>query len=589
MIDSNHLPPSLQLFPHPELRTYQTKFLRFVEKHPKVMIHAPVGFGKTIMALISTLPLVKEKNFQLYIFVRTKAQVFRVFLNEIHKIANSKKYGYLTAVPLILKADLCIKNDRIQFFRGVCGQIKCPYLEQTRSIPEEDFPAIVEQIPITSNATNGSISIDTYKEAFSDFGCPYHVIKRCIPYANIVVTTHTYLRSKNLQEMFSQLLIQSTFPEKIAIIDEGHNFTANIESEISIEDLNRARALIPLKVFDELQDLIISFRNRVERPRHLSSTSLDAFLDHDQKLSLLEKSHLLKIKDFLTSRGDIWVSEENRLLQLNPFPHQSFSFINRDFSRVILMSGTFTPLSSYKALYGLSYASLQIPSDFQFGLNGIIYHRRFTSKYNERTALTYKSMASVIQRLHESNPFHTIVYATSHEFKDKILAYMSLPQIYIENPGISPYFVDDLKKKNHECIFGVLGGKLSEGIEILDKNNRSLLTLIIIAGLPYPRPDATNRLLKSLYAQKWGVRIAKHICNTLPVTRNVSQAIGRGIRSESDFAASLILDYRAIRFRSILPKTRVFRDIQTLYNAYDLFFAKMNRLFRLNITPSLSD
>ena len=92
MIESD-LPPALQLFPHPELRAYQTKFLRFVEKNPKVMIHAPVGFGKTVMALISSLPLVKEKNYQMFIFVRTKAQVFRVFLDQIYKIANSKKYG----------------------------------------------------------------------------------------------------------------------------------------------------------------------------------------------------------------------------------------------------------------------------------------------------------------------------------------------------------------------------------------------------------------------------------------------------------------------------------------------------------------
>ena len=578
MIDS-HLPPALQLFPHPELRAYQTKFLRFVEKNPRVMIHAPVGFGKTIMALISTLPLVKEKNYQLYIFVRTKAQVFRVFLNEIYKIANSKKYGYLTAVPLILKADLCIKRDQIQFHRGMCGKIKCPFLEQTRSIPEEDFPAIVEQIPITAH--DGSVSIDTYKEAFKEFGCPYYVIKRCIPYTNIIVTTHTYLRSKNLQDMFSQIISQSSFPNKIAIIDEGHNFTADIESEITINDINKARVLIPLKIFDELQELM-NQNNRVERPRHLSLAGLDAFLDHDQKLSFMEKAYLLKIKDFLMSRGDIWISEENKLLQLNPFPHQSFNFINQDFKRVILMSGTLNPVSSYKTLYNLSYASLQIPSDFQFSLNGIIYHRQYTSKFSERTTNTYESMASVIQRLHESNPFHTIVFATSHELKQKILAHMSLSQIYIENPGSAPYFIDELKQLNHECIFGVLGGKLSEGIEILNNDKRSLLSLIVIAGLPYPRPNATNQILESLYAQKWGVRMAKHICNTLPVTRSISQAIGRGIRSESDFAASLILDYRAVKFRNMLPKTLVFRDLQIMYNAYDLFFAKMKRIFGLN-------
>lgn len=578
MLEDGNLPPALQLFPHPELRTYQTKFLRFVEKYPRVMIHAPVGFGKTVLALISALPLVKQKNYQLYIFVRTKAQVFRVFLNEIHKIANSRRYGYLTVVPLILKADLCIRRDELPQYRGSCATIKCPFLEQTRSIPEEDFPAIVEQIPITVH--DELVSVDTFIEAFQEFGCPYYVIKRCIPYANIIVTTHTYLRSLNLQNMFNQLLIQSSFTNKMAIIDEGHNFTADIESTISIKDLNKAQAIIPLKVIDRLQELILSNQGRVERPQDLSSSALDAFLDHDHELSVIEKTHLLKVKDFLSSRGDIWVSEDDELVQINPYPHRAFNFVNNHFNRVILMSGTFTPLISYRILYGVNYATLQIPSDFQFNLNGILFHRLFTTKFTERNGNTYSAIATVVERLHSSNPFHTICFTTSHELKQKVLAHISLPHVYVENPESTPFFIDELKEKKHEAIFGVLGGKLSEGIEILDSNNRSLLTLIIIAGLPFPRPNATNQLLRSLYQQKWGIRMAKYL-NMLPVTRSISQAIGRGIRSETDFSASLILDYRAVNLRTMLPPARIFRDLQSVYNAYDLFFAKMKRLLNL--------
>jgi Rad3-related DNA helicase len=580
MIDTN-LPPSLQLFPHKELRNYQTKFLRFVEKNHKAMIHAPVGFGKTIMALIHALPLVKAQNYQLFIFVRTKTQVFRVFLEEIYKIANSRKYGYLTVLPLILKADLCIKREEIpQFYHMICQQIRCPYLEQAKSVPEEDFPAIVEQIPITAH--EGSITIDTFKEAFREFGCPYHIIKRCIPYSNIVVTTQTYLRSKNLQDMFAQLISQSIYPHQMAIIDEGHNFTADIEAEITLHELNKAQAIIPLKVIDGLQELIFSHDGRVERPKNLSAASLDAYLDHEFNLTLVEKTALLKIKDFLSSRGDIWVSEKNKLIQLNPYPDQAFSFVNNYFNRVLLMSGTFTPLPLYKALFDVNYATLSIPSDFQFSLNGILYHRNFTSKFTERSMKTYEVMAAVIERLHLSNPFHTIVFATSHEFKQKLLAHISLPHVYIENPGITPFFLDELRQKTHECIFGVIGGRLSEGIEILDsETKRSLLSLIIIAGLPFPRPDATNQLLRLLYLKRWGFRMAK-LLSMLPVSRGISQAIGRGIRSESDFAASIILDYRAIKMRPLLPPTHVYRNLQTLYNVYDLFFAKMKHLFDIS-------
>lgn len=75
--------------------------------------------------------------------------------------------------------------------------------------------------------------------------------------------------------------------------------------------------------------------------------------------------------------------------------------------------------------------------------------------------------------------------------------------------------------------------------------------------------------------------MAEHLTR-LPITRGITQSIGRGIRSaETDFAASLILDFRAVNLRSMLPPVRIFRDIQGMYNAYDIFFSKMKTRFNI--------
>jgi Rad3-related DNA helicase len=203
-----------------------------VDKNSHTLIHAPVGFGKTLMALMSCLPRVESEGYQLFIFVRTKAQIYHVFLKQILKIANSRKFGYLTAVPLILKSDLCLKKESIlYFYPGICAHIRCPFLEKAMSISEEDLKAIVEQIPVTAH--EGEVNTDSFTNALREFGCPYYVIKRCVPYANIVVTTQSYIRSKNLQKMFHRLLSSSSFAKKICIIDEAYNFSADIENEIS--------------------------------------------------------------------------------------------------------------------------------------------------------------------------------------------------------------------------------------------------------------------------------------------------------------------------------------------------------------------
>ena len=69
----------------------------------------------------------------------------------------------------------------------------------------------------------------------------------------------------------------------------------------------------------------------MDRPSKLTSAGIDAFLDHDTKISVFDKSALYNVKDFLSSQGDIWISEENRLIQLNPFPNHTFKFVDNYF------------------------------------------------------------------------------------------------------------------------------------------------------------------------------------------------------------------------------------------------------------------
>ncbi len=90
--------------------------------------------------------------------------------------------------------------------------------------------------------------------------------------------------------MLFRMLSRSSFADKICIIDEAHNFSADFEAEISLNDIHKARSVIPLKVFDTLQELIQKRKGRVDRPKNLSSNAIDAFLDHQSKLSIWEKS-----------------------------------------------------------------------------------------------------------------------------------------------------------------------------------------------------------------------------------------------------------------------------------------------------------
>jgi DNA excision repair protein ERCC-2 len=150
-----------------------------------------------------------------------------------------------------------------------------------------------------------------------------------------------------------------------------------------------------------------------------------------------------------------------------------------------------------------------------------------------------------------------VVFFTSYRLMDTVLDRELDIDPLLEQKGMKQ---DELMalisrfRRSSKPLFGVMGGRISEGINFPGNE----LQLVIVVGIPYPRPDAKQKALQAYYEHRfhngWEYSV------TFPVVVKLRQAIGRLIRSSDDTGVAVILDKRATYFQKYIPEMRLSRD-----------------------------
>ena len=111
----------------------------------------------------------------------------------------------------------------------------------------------------------------------------------------------------------------------------------------------------------------------------------------------------------------------------------------------------------------------------------------------------------------------------------------------------------DENNPDRVCLFAVLGGAFSEGIDLPGRRLENVA--VVSTGLP--QPDARIRAMQAYYD---GIgENGFDLSMTLPGMVRVIQAVGRLIRTESDRGSLLLIDsrYRTEKVRALLRGTLV--------------------------------
>lgn len=246
----------------------------------------------------------------------------------------------------------------------------------------------------------------------------------------------------------------------------------------------------------------------------------------------------------------------------------------------ILMSGTLWNMDYYIDMLGLDKSrckSLELPNPFPPENRLILVDMAVTTKFEERNETQWIRMAEHITRVIQAVKGRVAVYFPSYDVMRGVMSHvkLSIPTI-IEDKNTRITDVLDFLKDNNQCaLFGVARGKISEGVD-MSIGGHSMLSAVIIAGLPYPKRTELHEALQEYFEKKFGDKAVECV-NNIPCLNALAQSVGRLLRSPEDKGIIILMDRRAVgKFKQKLPEDwkremKVHAKMEKIINRIDVF------------------
>ncbi len=600
------------------LRDYQTSLVEFVNNrlvtHPAVALESPTGSGKTITGLAAAFEFARNNDRKILYLTRTNSQQEQV-LKELRKIS---QFQEIKAVPIQGRRNLCPLYMEMENESDFTPDSLSRFCSTRKRKVKEGNPDECRfyNDKVTSDATTRLIYSEIPDaEKFLDYGiknvvCPYEALKVAASQADIVVAPYSYFLNSIVAERF---LSRWGVPrEKLVIImDEAHNLPdlaremssyaitlRNIElaekeaqefgdSELSerfratdyCEMLRNAILDLKKEHLDQREETRIQFREFTEYAAIGAKISLDNFWAYTSIFALfgemisekkedmgkVPRSHVLA----LSSKMLTWKNSEDEgfvaiISKEDGGKVEAFCMEPRGIlepllhSKTIHMSGTLEPFQIYRNITGFTdLPAKRVTGIFPEENRQVIYYDGISTKFDEFDDGEAQRMRDLIEGVIKKVGRKTVVFFTSYNLMDRIIRLGFSFDYISESRGTSQQDLMTLLgqfRKGDRPLLAVMGGRISEGMNFPGNE----LEVVVIAGIPYPKPDAKQ---KSLYAYYENVhRSGWEYAVTFPVLIKMRQAIGRLIRSSNDIGSAIILDRRAAYFNKYIPEMNMSQD-----------------------------
>lgn len=224
---------------------------------------------------------------------------------------------------------------------------------------------------------------------------------------------------------------------------------------------------------------------------------------------------------------------------------------------VILMSGTLWHADYYIDALGMKRKRceiLELPNPFPSENRLILIDKAVTTKFEKRNEEQWHKIAKRLSKITYTIGGRVVVYFPSYEVMRNVLRIVgfNLP-LLVEEKRTKISDVLRFFKTHENCVVcGVARGKISEGVDITDEG-QSLLSGIVIVGLPYPKKTELQEALYRYFEEKFGDKALEY-SNGIPCLNALAQSAGRLIRSSEDKGIIVVMDRRAAgRFKWRLP------------------------------------
>jgi len=223
---------------------------------------------------------------------------------------------------------------------------------------------------------------------------------------------------------------------------------------------------------------------------------------------------------------------------------------------------------------------MELPNPFPPENRLIIVDKAVTTKFEKRSKIQWNRIAEHLTQITKKIEGSVAVYFPSYEVMQQVanIAKFDLPFI-MEQRGTGILDVLRFLKDYKQCvIFGVARGKISEGVD-MSTGGKSMLSSVVIVGLPYPKRTELQEALYEYFREKFGNKAIEY-ANDIPCLNALAQSAGRLLRSPEDKGIIVIMDGRAAgKFKHKLPREwryemkthwrieKILQRIENFYNA----------------------
>lgn len=596
------------LFPHEKTREVQEDFLKDVAKSLKenknMIIHAPTGLGKT--TILGPALAYALKNKKTIFFITPMHTQHKIAVETLKKIREKHKIDFI-AVDLIGKKWMCqqqgvealTSNEFGEFCSDLIDKGECDYYSKVK---KKGKISVETEVLLKELEEKNPLHVEELcKRCGERKLCPYEISCLLGQNAQVLIGDYHHALNPSIRKtLFSKM--NKEVSETVFIFDEGHNLpsrardllTVNVSS-IGIENAAKeCKSLGQFELADKVEEIgeilekFVKKKTTIETNEALIEKSefykgvskiedyekLNAALHFvaEQILEMKERSSTHNLALFMeqwpgADEGFARILTKGFTKQGKPVITLSYRCLDPSIiikplaeeARMIAMSGTLTPTTMYKDLFGIEAEIKEYRDIFpkQNRLNLII--PKTTTKFSERNSEMYHKIAVVAAKLSNAVPGNVAIFFPSYRVLEDVWKYFnkySEKTCMMEVQGIGKKERQEVLerfksyKDSGATLLGCSSGSFGEGIDLPGE----FLKGVIVVGLPLSKPDLETKKLIEYYDKKFGK--GWDYGYIFPAILKTIQNAGRCIRSRHDKGVRIFVDERYAwpRYLNCFPK-----------------------------------
>jgi len=592
--------------PYPQQLEFMSDIRNVIGNQGILVAEACNGFGKTVCALVSILPMGRKILYA----TRTHEQVRQVLM-EMENI-NRNSGNLFSAVNLASRQHLCL-NEKCRSLSAMDAQDACRILKESGQCPYKT------EVEMPDSTLPMVLSISKLRKLGMEKGvCPYFFARKAAEYSTVIVAPYQYIFTEHIRRQ-----IKLELNERVLIFDEAHNADQigqeALSNTLSEKTLNSAKQeLEAVEKSTEFIDNLTTFLESKISERAVAEPGIQLHTDLEHALGTQNLSSLVDEYSDLVEEIRIRKMERdqypvcflngvlNFLEHVSSGPKECYVTIYRrsfqgfnlleyrcldpslaikpvvmEASGALIMSGTLSPIELFTEILGLEEAEKRTFSSIVDPENVCtIIDPSISTKFSERSEEMIRRYGEKVSLLVEKIPNGVLVFFPQRKLMLESLdywkrigvmeqsgarAFLNGKMVFMEGSraGENTKIVEEYKRAakigKGAVLCGVFRGRNAEGSNFPYEEARG----VFLVGVPYA--DYSDPVVKTQISyyntKRKGMGERWYLMDAF---RAANQAIGRGIRHRDDWCNFILMDSRYEIHQNLISKWAVANGIHKI-------------------------